>query len=1118
MTPPRSTDLPTGTVTFLFTDIEGSTQLIQRHPDAIKSALARHHQLLHSVIELHHGRVFHVIGDGLFSAFANADDALGAALNAQRALQHQDWGELGEVRVRMGLHTGAAEARDGEYLSSLTLVRAQRVSAAGHGGQTLLSAAAAETVGARLPEGTTLRDLGAHKLRGLGDAEGIYQLVASDLPSEFPPLRVEDAGASSATPLHQLVRGRLIDRAAEALQLKQHWERAQQARGHLVLLSGEPGVGKTRLAQELISRAQESGATILRGGCYEYEATTPYLPMVEAFREWAQWRNADQLRAALGATATEIAKLAPEIEAKLGPLAPNAALSPGEERLRLFDNAARFLRSLAATRGLLLFVDDLHWADQGTLSLLHYVLRYLRNDRVLVLGAYRELELDRAHPLAAALVDWNRERLATRVMLGRLSREDSNALIATLFGQESVSEDFAAALYRETEGNPFFIEEVVKSLIEQGQIYREGEQWQRKEVHELAIPQSVKEAIGRRLTRLDDKVIETLRTAAAIGKSFAFGELASVAAADEDSLLDALDEASAAQLIRANIGSAGSAPRGDESFVFTHDKIREVLYEELNPIRRRRLHQRIAEALEKLYAGPATTGGEAAGTDQHAQDLAYHFTQAGDLERSLTWSRRAARNAVMVFAHDEALKFLEHARESAEVLHRPGEVAAIDEEIGDIHDARGVIPAAVESYERALAEATTRETRAALKVKVGNAYVPIGDPRGLARLEEALAELDPQTQTNALALATALVGRYYHYRTEHRKAIEFLERARQLAEPLDDPWTLCNIYSYLAGAHQHLLLFDESDRWARASIALGERKSFGFALALGNEFLAENAGGRGLWDETLVFADRDHEEAHKIGSIARAAWSGFCHGTGLYGKGDLSAAKNAALAALELAEQIGEERLATWIGPNAAAVAADLGDDEAAGQHAKRTWERAQRLQQLVLSAGALHALGYAAMQRGDLEAALEAYSQYVQLVRDTENGVARNLIMSSAAEAHLRAGKVDEAESLANKALEVAEFAKAPHYIALARRVLGQIHAARQRYDDAALAFGEAIAGFEKTASRLELGRALCYRASLRIDRGDANGARADASQARDLFAETGAMRDRERAEALLR
>src|SRR5215468_201439 len=241
----RAVDLPTGTVTFLFTDIESSTQLIQQHPEASKVVLARHQALLQGAIEAHGGRVFQVIGDALLSAFARPDDALAAALQAQRAVQQEDWGEIGTLRVRMGLHTGVAETRDGEYLSSLTLVRVQRVTAAGHGGQTLLSSAAAGEVASRLPEGTTLRDLGPHKLRGLAEAEAIYQLIASDLPSDFPPLRLEEASAASATPLHQLVRGRLIDRAGEALQLKQHWELALQARGHLVLLSGEPGIGKT---------------------------------------------------------------------------------------------------------------------------------------------------------------------------------------------------------------------------------------------------------------------------------------------------------------------------------------------------------------------------------------------------------------------------------------------------------------------------------------------------------------------------------------------------------------------------------------------------------------------------------------------------------------------------------------------------------------------------------------------------------------------------------------------------------------------------------------------------------------------------------------------------------
>ena len=1109
--------LPDGTVTFLFTDIEGSTRLIQQYPNAMQRALERHNALLQSAIGAHRGHVFQVVGDAFCSAFENAGDALAAALDAQRALHRENWGEIGALRVRIGLHTGAAEARDGDYASTLTLARAQRVASAGHGGQTLLSSAAVEHVAADLPGGTTLRDLGAHKLRGLAEAESIHQLVAADLPSEFPPLRVEDAGAASAAPLQQLVRGQLVGRAIESQQLKQHWDQAQQARGHLVLLSGEPGVGKTRLAQDLIAHAQKSGAIVLRGGCYEYEATTPYLPIVEAFREWVHWQSAEQLRSALGATAPEIAKFAPEIEAKLGGLAANPTLSPSEERLRMFDNAARFLQSLAAQRGLLVFIDDVHWADQGTLSLLHYLLRHLKNDRVLILGAYREIELDRTHPLASALVDWNRERLATRIALGRLSRADTGALLATLFGQESVSDEFVAALYRETEGNPFFIEEVIKSLIEQGQIYREEGRWGRQETDELAIPQSVKEAIGRRLNRLSDPAVDALRTAAALGKIFPFHELAAVSSADEDALLDALDEASAAQLIRANSRAPGAASGGDDSFAFTHDKIREVLYEELNPIRRRRLHQRIGETLERLY-GPPASDAEVAGarTDEHAQDLAYHFSLAGDLPRALTYSRRAAQNAERVFAHDEALKFLEQARESAEALNRIDEIAAVDEAIGDIHEARGLIQPAVESYERALSKATTPAARAALKAKAGNAYVPIGDPRGLAYLEEAVGELNAKTQTNALALATALLGRYYHYRTEHRKAIEFLERARKLAEPLDDPATLTNIYTYLAGAYQHLLLYDESDRLARATIALGERAKFPTAIAFGNEFLAENAAGRGHWDDALAYAAKAADEGRRSGSLARVAWSEFSRVQALHGKGELTEGLEVTVAALELCEQIGEQRLATWLDAMAAVIAADLGDDATARRHSERGWERARQLNQLVLLAWTLNALGYAAMQRGDVPAALECYERYVPLVRDTENAVGRNVTIGRVAEGFLRAGRIKDAEQLVGQAITLAEFAGAPHCLALANRVQGQVFVAQRNEDDAMRPFDSAIAAFEHIGSRLEHARALYHRAALLHDRGEDEPARADSMRARDAFAAMGAERDRALAEQL--
>ncbi len=417
-----------------------------------------------------------------------------------------------------------------------------------------------------------------------------------------------------------------------------------------------------------------------------------------------------------------------------------------------------------------------------------------------------------------------------------------------------------------------------------------------------------------------------------------------------------------------------------------------------------------------------------------------------------------------------------------------------------------------------MAAATTRKARAALKAKIGNAYVPLGDPRGLARLEESLVELDPTTQTNALALATALVGRYYHYRTEHTKAIEFLERARQLAEPLDDPATLSSIYTFLAGAHQHLMQYDKSDRWARASIAIGERKQFPLAIASGNEFLAENAAGRGLWSEALAFAALDAQEGRKIGSLARVAWSEFCRVQALHGMGELAEAYTVALAALAICERIGEGRLATWLEPLAAQIAGDLGDDAAAREHAERGWARAEALNQLLLSAWALNGLGQAAMLRDDVATALEWYERYVTLVRNTENAIARNLIVARAAECYFHAGRVDEAARLAEQAVTFAEFGNAPHYYALARRVQGQIlsrlgailttrfaRSTRRWWSSGELAAGSRPRG------------SLYHRALLRFARGEQPDGRADAERARDTFTAVGAVHDRARAERSL-
>jgi tetratricopeptide (TPR) repeat protein len=885
--------------------------------------------------------------------------------------------------------------------------------------------------------------------------------------------------------LDRIVRGRLVGRQTEGQQLRELWRRAQQGHGHLALISGEPGVGKTRLANETIVVAQLGGAVILRGGCYEYEAATPYLPFAEALRAWADPQSSDDLRNLLGSTAYELAKLVPEIETKIGPIPPNSALPANEERLRLFDHIARFLQKISVERGLLLFIDDLHWADHGSIALLHYLMRRLRTERVLVLACYREVELDRAHPLANALVEWNRERMGTRIPIGRLTLDETRAMIAAVLGLDSISDEFAQLVHRETEGNPFFVEEVIKSLIEQGQIYREGDTWERKTLGEMAVPQSVKEAIGRRLNRLNAACIEVLHTAAALGKVFEFAELAIAGTIDEDKLLDALDEASSAQLIRSDRGDA---------FAFTHDKIREVLYEELNPVRRRRLHQRIGEGLEKMYAADLAA---------HVQDLAHHFTESGDLKQGLHFSIRAAEKSAKVFALDEALTYYEHAVECCESMNLKDRLAEIYEAIGAVYYQRGPYNLAVEYYQRAIDLTHSPEKRAGLKAEMGTVYAYVADERGIEVLKQAQQELNPHTQTNALARATAMLGRFHHYRGELREAIELLDRARELAEPLDNAVILAEIYAYLSGAYQQYLLIPELDQsmdWARRTIALGERKDYLVSQAIGYEFLAEDSFILGNWRDCIDFANRDREIGEKIGAASRVGWAEASRAHGYHGLGELANALTAAQAACAIAERLSDTRLMIFARTRMAMIKTDLGFDQSAQEDIDFTAARAAELNQRQTGIWVYLARAYQHTQ-------LQNWSELLHLYEDA---VARNgfALLGQAIQAHLGLEHIDEASRLLQTANPPPSGVPLPTQ-AVQARVRGQVLAANGATAEALANFNQAIAIFEQQASQIELGRALVQRGLLLKQQGKLIEARSDFARARSIFEACGAVHD---------
>src|ERR1700752_39281 len=722
------------------------------------------------------------------------------------------------------------------------------------------------------------------------------------------------AAAPSVAILDALSRGRLVGRATELAEGRELWQRAREGRGHAVLLSGEPGAGKTRLAREITIQAALDGALVLTGGCYEYEATTPYLPFVEAFRRWVRdEKDDDKLRDILGENATQIAKLAPEIETRLGPFAERPSLAAHEERLLFFDAVALVFANIAKRQSLLFYADDLHWADRGTLWLLSHLLRQLRLSRVLIVGAYRETELDRAHPLAKALVDWNRERLITRIVLRRFDAAETGAQIDALLG-EHVSSEFADAVHRETEGNPFFVEEVLKALIEQGAVSRQSGRWQRCDMEQLLIPQSVKEAIGHRLDRVSQECNEVLRVSAILGKVFDFDELTAASQQNEDKLLDALDEAVDAQLISAN---------GADSFIFTHDKIREVLYEELNPIRRRRLHRLAAEGIERTRETSSCA----------VEKLAHHYIQAGDHERGLDYAKQAAHEAERVFAFDEAVAAYTRARDCAEALGLTDEQREQDESIGKAYMLHGETVFAGEHFERALALATDPVIRVRLQCEAAASLVTNGDKRGLDYICEALDALDPVTNPLETANALSTEARFHHLAGRHKKAIELLNRANELIAPVADgamvdSFTapmIAQIYSYLAGGYQHYGLYTNADEWANKAVEFGIRQDVYFAQAAGYEFLGEDSVHKGDYERGLEYAEKEFELATKLQSRERRAWTLFfsahCH----MELGHLAEAEHSFEEGFALAESIGETHVKWLHRPNLALLKARLG-------------------------------------------------------------------------------------------------------------------------------------------------------------------------------------------------
>jgi class 3 adenylate cyclase len=805
------------TATVLFTDLVGSTELLSRLGESTFDSLRRaHFAALRTTIEGTGGTEVKTTGDGLLATFSSATDAVGCAVRMQQAVDaHRRTAGI-PLSIRVGLSLGDVSFEDGDVFGT-PVVEAARLVAAARGGQIVASSLVRLVAGGRCP--ATFADLGALELKGLPSP-----VLACEVAWEPNP--------TPSAPLPALLRRPeriFVGRESEMQRLDRCWREVTAGQLRVVLVAGEPGVGKTRLAAELAARAYAEGATVLAGRCDE-DLGVPYQPFVEALHHLVGYATADDLVRRLGRYGGELTRLLPELGDLLPSLPCPLRSDPETERFRLFDAVAAWLAAVSVQEPVLLVLDDLQWAAKPTLLLLRHVLRSSEPMRLLVLATYRDTEVGRSHPLSELLADLRQVESVERVSLQGLDQPAVAAFLEQAAGHELGKEkdELARVIHRETEGNAFFVREVVRHLIETGGLVRHEGRWLiSRPISEMGIPDGVRDVVGRRISRLSATANQALSVAAVAGEEFELAVVERASGLDEETLLSALDEAVTARLV-AEV--AGPLLRSR----FAHSLVRATLYEELTGARQAVLHRRVAEAIESLHADRL---------DDYLPALAHHFARVtaprAAAAKAVLYAQRAGDRALTQLAHDEAAGYYQQALDLLELGEGPPDDSQ----------------------------------RMHVLISLGEAQRRASQPAYRETLFTAAAMAKGQNDPETLVRAVLANNRGVHSRSfavDH-DLVAMLESALAVAKPGDSPTRarlLANLAGELAFSADHKRRLEAATEALAVARRLGDQATLGHVLVQrGALLVTENSAGlREHIAELTVTATR-------LGDPALAFWA-----------------------------------------------------------------------------------------------------------------------------------------------------------------------------------------------------------------------------------------------------
>jgi class 3 adenylate cyclase/tetratricopeptide (TPR) repeat protein len=834
-------------LTIMMTDLVGSAALRRARGDRDADEILRlQTEIVQDKVIAFGGRVRKSLGDGFLISFPSTVAAVSAAAAIQRALHEYNIANPQRtVEIRIGIHVGQVAERDGDLLGQAVHVAA-RVMAEAVGGQILTSDDVRKNAEPQVD--WSFLDSGSYWLRGFPDRWRLYEVSWNDTSA---------GGVRTTTVFTRLTP--FVEREAERASLRRLVDDALAGDGKLALVAGEPGVGKSRLVAVIGEEAQARGMRVLTGHCVEMSGAPPYLPYVEMIEQAiSNPRSPLALRQALGDVAPEIARIAPALRRVFPDIPPAVELPAELARRYVWNSFSEFVGRAAQGQPLMLVLEDLHWADESTVLLTEYLAPLLPEMPVLVLGTYRDAEVDPSQPLGRGIGNLGHRGLLERISLRRLSLDGVSGMLRALAGQPP-PEELTQVIHRETEGNPFFVEEVYLHLVESGVLLDEhGRLRSDLQLDEVSVPESIRLVLGERLDRLASSTHEVLVAAAVSGRVFTSELVGEVAGMSDDTLVEAFDEAERARLL-----ARGEVPG---ELMFSHELIRQTVLSDVSAAKRQRLHLRTAKAISRRYPDDL---------ESHAGDLAYHLSRAGrsgdraSLVRYLTIAGDRAFDAA---AFDDAVAHFEHALSlilpadqlgRAQLLER---LAMALRSVGRWDDALRTMDEALDRYEAlGQVEAIGRVGWAMVYQLVWSARLVEGVQVG----QRTLAALGNTVSADKARLLSAL-GWALSVSGDYAAATATFDQARALAEQVGNERALADVLHMQTLHHLAYAEFAEGIRIGLRAAEVFERESALWGLCSVQAFVIYQDGTLGSREQATRFADKALGIAERLGHLGAA--------------------------------------------------------------------------------------------------------------------------------------------------------------------------------------------------------------------------------------------------------